>query len=237
MTLDELVTQLKAAHGDALLGVIVYGSTATKPDAQRGHNVLIVVRELELAAMQAGGAIGRSWHEAGNAVPLTLTEVEWQSSVDVFAIEHADIAERSGVVFAAGGFELSSRAAIEDSDVRRQLEYESLALVLALRAGITAAGRDVKDQRAVLAAHASRAAALFRAGVRLAGMLPAADAEAVCVQAGTVAGFDPAPFVAALRQRRGTKDVPKGDLDSVLSSFHAGLMRFVAHVDGGSAGR
>ena len=237
MTLDELVAQLKAAHGDSLLGVVVYGTTASKADAKSGHNVLIVVRSLDLTAMQAGGAIGRSWQEAGNSVPLTLTEVEWQSSVDVFAIEHADIAERSRVAYAADGFAISERAAIEESDVRRQLEYESLALVLSVRAGITATGRDVKGQRGLLAAHASRATALFRAGVRLAGMAPAADAEAVCAQAGSVAGFDPGPFVAALRQRRGTTDVLKGDLDSVLSGFHAGLMRFVAHVDGGSAAR
>ena len=94
MTLDELVTQLKVAHGNALLGVVVYGSTATDTAAKGGHNVVVVVRTLDVRAMQAGGAIGRSWQEAGNAVPLTLTEAEWRSSVDVFAIEHADIADQ-----------------------------------------------------------------------------------------------------------------------------------------------
>jgi len=234
MTLDELVTQLKAAHGDALLGAVVYGSTATDPAAKAGHNVLVVVRSLDVTAMQAGGAIGRSWQEAGNAVPLTLTEAEWRSSVDVFAIEHADIAERHRVLYTAHGFTVTPRVSIHDADVRQQLEYESLALVLAVRSGIAAAGRDARAQRALLAAQASRAVALFRAAIRLAGAAPAANAEAACEQASKLASFDPAPFVAALRQRRGTADVPRGDLDAVLGGFHAGLTRLVAHVDAGS---
>ena len=237
MTLDDLVTQLKAAHGDALLGVVVYGSTATDPAAKRGHNVLVVVRALDVTAMQAGGVIGRSWQEAGNAVPLTLTEAEWGSSVDVFAIEHADIAERNRVLFSASGFAVMPRASISDADIRSQLEYESLAMLLAVRGGIAAVGRDAKKQRALLAAQASRAVALFRAGVRLSGAMPAADAEALCAQAGTVAGFDPKPFVAALRQKRGTAEVPKGELDAVLGGFHAGLMQFVALIDGKSVGK
>lgn len=235
MTLDELVTQLKAAHGDALLGVVVYGSTATDPAAKAGHNVLVVVRSLDVTAMQAGGAIGRSWQEAGNAVPLTLTEAEWRSSADVFAIEHADIAERHRILHAAHGFAVMPRVSIHDADVRQQLEYESLALVLAVRSGIAAAGRDARAQRALLASQASRAVALFRAAIRLAGAVPASSAEAACEQASKIAGFDPAPFVAALRQRRGAGDAPRSDLDSVLGSFHTGLTRLVAHVDAGSA--
>ena len=222
---------IASTKGILLLGVVVYGSTALDSAATTGHNVLVVVRSLDVTSMRAGGAIGRSWQEAGNAVPLTLTEAEWQSSAVVVAIEHADIAERNRVVFAAGSFALADRGAVRDADLRRQLEYESLAQVLAVRAGITAAGRDVRDQRALLAAQASRAVAMFRAGVRLAGGAPAPDAEALCIQAGTLAGFDPEPFVAALRQRRGTKDVPKGELEAVLGGFHTGLMRFEAYVD------
>ena len=237
MTLDDLVAQLKAAHGDALLGVVVYGSTATDATAKRSHNVLVVVRALDVTALHAGGAIGRSWQEAGNAVPLTLTEAEWRSSVDVFAIEHADIAERNRVLFSADGFALAERTAIRDADIRSQLEYESLALVLAVRAGIAAVGRHAKEQRALLSAQSGRALALFRAGVRLSGAVPAADAEALCAQAGQLAGFDPKPFVAALRQKRGTAEVPKGELDAVLGGFHTGLMQFVALIDGKSVGK
>lgn len=231
MTIDDLVTQLKAAHGDALLGVVIYGSTASDPQATRGHNVLVVVRALGVRAMQAGGAIAQAWIEAGNAVPLTLTAAEWASSADVFAIEHADIAERNRVAFAAAGFALADRATVRAADIRRQLEYELLALVLAVRAAIASVGPDVKQQRRILASQASRAVALMRAALRLARRDPTGDADAVCTRAAEVAGFDAAPFCAAVAQRRGT-DVARAEVGATLEAFHAGLDRFLSWVDG-----
>lgn len=231
MTLDDLVIQLQAAHGDALLGVVVYGSTASDPNATRGHNVLVVVRTLDVRAMQAAGAITQAWLESGNAVLLTLTAAEWESSADVFAIEHADIAERNRVAYAAQGFALTERAAVDEADIRRQLEYELLALVLSVRAAIAAAGRDVKHQRSILAAQASRAVALMRAALRLAHRDAAGDADAVCTVAAELAGFDPAPFRAAMGHRRGAREIPKAEVGATLDGFHAGLSRLVSWVD------
>lgn len=230
MTLDRLVEQVRAAHGDGLLAVVLYGSTARRPEVTSGHDVLVVVRTLDLQALRAAGAIGRSWVEAGNSVPLVMTETEWRSSADVFAIEHADIADRHRILFAAPGFVIGARASVRDEDVRRQLEYESLALLLRVRAAAGDAGPDVRAMRGVLAVHGSSALALFRAALRLGGQ-PVGDDEAVCRAVGEAAGFSAAPFVAAVAQRRGTKDVPKDQLASVVDEFHRGLMAFVGHVD------
>lgn len=230
MTLEQLVQQLRAAHGDALLGVVLYGSTAADPSATRGHSVLVIVRALDVRAMQAGGAIAQAWQEAGNAPPLTLTEAEWRSSLDVFAIEHADIAERHRVLYAASGFAPADRAEIRDADVRQQLEYELLALLLTVRSAIAVAGREVKAQRAILGGEASRAAALMRAVLRLERQPVPGDAAGVCRDVGALAGFDAAPFVAALQLRRGTP-LPKGDVEPALAGFHAGLATLVAWVD------
>jgi hypothetical protein len=230
MTLDRLVEQVRAAHGDALLAVVLYGSTARRPEAARGHDVLVVVRTLDLQGLRASGAIGRSWGEAGNSVPLVMTEGEWRSSADVFAIEHADIADRHQILYAAPGFAIGARASIRDEDIRRQLEYESLALLLRVRAAAGDAGPDVRAMRAVLAAHGSSALALFRAALRLGGR-SVGDDDAVCGAAAEAAGFSAVPFVAAVALRRGTKDVPKDQLASVVDEFHRGLMAFVRHVD------
>jgi hypothetical protein len=44
-------------------------------------------------------------------------------------------------------------------------------------------------------------------------------------------GFDPAPFRAVVAHVRGTKAIAKGEADAVLTAYHDGLKRFVAHVD------
>lgn len=230
MTLEQLVQQLRGAHGDALRGVVLFGSTANDPAATRGHSVLVVVQTLDVRAMQAGGAIAQAWQESGNAPPLTLTEAEWRSSVDVFAIEHTDIAERHRILFADGGFSAVEPGRVRSADVRHQLEYELLALLLSVRSAIAVAGRDVKHQREILAREASRAVALMRAVLRLERRPVPGDAALVCQAVGALAGFDSSAFEAALRERRGVA-LAKADLETALAGFHAGLAALVAWVD------
>jgi hypothetical protein len=233
LTLDDLVTQLRAAHGDALRAVVLYGSTAAAPDAAAGasHNVLVVVAALPLEAMRAAGAVARAWQEAGHPVILTLTEAEWRSSADVFAIEHADIVERHRVLWSSPGFNLLGSTRVDPRNIRHQLEYEALALLLRVRAGIAAAGNDKGARTGLLVAHAPQATALFRAVLRIEGTAPPVDASDLCRSVGTRAGFDPAPFEAALALRRGARRPDAASLDSTLTGFHDGLARLVAFLD------
>jgi hypothetical protein len=231
MTLDQFVSQVHAAHGDALAAVLLYGSTAADETATTGHNVAVIVKGIDVRRMQAGGAISRSWQEAGNAVPLVLTEAEWRSSADVFAIEHADIADRHRVLYAAPGFVVIPRDAIRAEDMRRQLEYELLAQVLAVRAAIATAGNDAGDQRAILVAQAGRAVALMRTTLRLSGRSAESTPEGACAAAASLAAFDSAPFLAAIRARRGEEKVARAALGDTLAGFHAGLTKLLAFVD------
>ena len=102
MTLDDLATQLRAAYPGALRAVVLYGSAAGGEHHAKhsDQNVLVIVRALSLEAMRAAGAVARAWRENGNPPPLTLTESEWRSSVDVFAMEHADSNKRPSRRFA-----------------------------------------------------------------------------------------------------------------------------------------
>jgi len=231
MSLDTLVGRLRDAHGPALAGVVLYGSTADDPRAGKGHNVLVVVRSLPVAAMHAAGATARAWEEAGNPALLMLTEAEWRSSRDVFAIEHADIAGRHRVLHADAGFSIPSAAEIAPEDLRRQLEYELLALTLRVRAESAMMGRDHRLQRDVLAAHANQVVALMRAQLRTQGGDVPSAAPAVCEAVAAQAGADPAPFIAAWRQRHGEPAVTKENAERLLDGFHDGLMRLVAFTD------
>src|SRR5881397_3023091 len=70
MTLDDLVSQLRAAFGPELRAVALYGSAAVK-----------------------------AWSDDGNPPPLTLTVDEWHGSADIFPMEYADILDRHRVLF------------------------------------------------------------------------------------------------------------------------------------------
>lgn len=233
MTLDELVAQLRAAYGGALRAIALYGSAAGGEHHARhsDYNVLVIVRTLSLESMRAAGAVARAWEEAGNPAPLTLTEAEWSSSVDVFAIEHADIRERHKALFTAGDFDLLGGATVSLRDVRHQLEYEALGTLLRLRGRILASEVDAASRVRLLTASASQVLVLFRALLRLGGGAPPADNEALCRAAAARAGFDAEPFVAVIAHRRGTAKLEAARAGDVLMAFHAGLERVVAWLD------
>ena len=103
MTLDELVAQLRAAYGEALRSVVLYGSAAAggaEHVAKRSDfNVLIIVNEVPLGRLRELSAVTRAWRDAGNHPPMTFTDSEWRASSDVFPMEYADILERNKVLY------------------------------------------------------------------------------------------------------------------------------------------
>ena len=233
MTLDDLATQLRAAYPGALRAVVLYGSAAGGEHHAKhsDQNVLVIVRALSLEAMRAAGAVARAWRENGNPPPLTLTESEWQSSVDVFAMEHADIRERHKVLFADAGYDLFAGIRVQARDIRQQLEYEAMATLLGVRGRILASDGSGKEHVALLTTSASRVLAIFRALLRLLNDPPAADHEAMCRAVAARAGFDPAPFVAVVAHRRETTKLAGEQVTSTLAGYHAGLERLVAYLD------
>jgi hypothetical protein len=232
MTLDGLVQQLRAAHGDALEAVVLYGSAARNSGTPSGAmDVLVVVRALADDALRAAGAATRSWMEAGNPAPLTFTSAEWKSSTDIFAIEHADILSAHRVLhgtLATEGHE------VKRADLRLQLEREVMGKLLQLRREMQARYGDAAGQRALLEAAHGTVFALFRAALRLTDGLtaPYLDSEVVARDVAGKAGFDAAPFLALVAHRRGTTKIAEKEAAAVLRGCHDGLERLAAWLDG-----
>lgn len=232
MTLDELVTELSTAHGDALEAIVLYGSAARLLGPPAGTiDVLVVVRTLADAALGAAGTATRAWMKAGHPAPLTLTSAEWRTSADIFAIEYADILSVHRVLFGAlptDGLAVSRR------DLRLQLEREVMGKVIQLRREMQARHGDGSAQRALLEAAHGTIFALFRAALRLTQGLtaPYLDTDIVARDVAAKAGFDAAPFLALVAHRRGTAKLNDRDAATVLRGCHDGLERLAAWLDG-----
>ncbi|MEX2180865.1 MAG: hypothetical protein WD771_02405 [Gemmatimonadaceae bacterium] len=230
MTLDGLTAQLTQAFGDALTAVVLYGSAARseRVESRSDHNVLVVVRALTPAALRAAAAAASAWGDAGNLPPLVMTEAEWRSSRDVFAMEHADIEARHQLLWGA----LPAPAGpVDATHLRHQLEFEALGKLLAFRQGILACAGDSKRELELLTASRSAVLVLLRTLLRVHGEPATDSAEEVVRRAAALAGFDPAPFLDVIGHARGTTPIAKARADAVLEAYHAGLKRLVAHVD------
>lgn len=229
LTLADFTRQLTNAFGDALSAVVLYGSAVGRTDPERGsdRNILVVVKALRPAALRVAAAATAAWQKMGNPAPLILTEAEWRSSRDVFAMEHADIGARHEVL--AGTFPMVSAPSADD--LRRQLEFEAMGALIHLRQGILACGSDPALELKLLAASKGTVLVLFRALLRVHGEAVPIEPERVVDTVAARVGFDPAPFRAVVEHVRGTKAIGKQEADAVLTAYHDGLKRVVAHVD------
>jgi len=229
MTLDVLVTQLRAAFGAELRAVALYGSAAAGEHNPKtsDHNILVIVDALGPERLAAVSATISAWSEAGNTAPLLLTTQEWQSSADIFAMEYADILQRHRLLHGT----LPDGVRVDTQFLRLQLEHEAMGALLQLRRGTLAAGGDGKAMLALLERSSSSMMALFRAVVRLRGDAPSTDNAELCQSVAGTTGLDAAPFVRVVRHRRGEATLKAGEAPVVVSGCLDGLQRLVRYLD------
>jgi hypothetical protein len=230
MTLEDLVTQLRAAYGSHLSSVVLYGSAAGGDHVQNrsDYNVLVLVDSITASELAAGSAVARAWNEAGNPPPMTMTVDEWRGSSDIFPMEYADILDRHRVLHGTPPFD---GIVVSPTDLRLQLEQQVMGKLLQLRQGALLAGTDAKRQAELVAASLSTMMVLFRAVLRLHGERPDGDNTAVATRVGALAGFDPAPFVRAVRHVRGTEKLAADDAGKVLGGYLTAIEQLNRYLD------
>ena len=231
MTLDELVTQLRAAYGARLASVVLYGSAAGGDHIpQRSdYNVLVLLESLDNAqSFVAASAVARAWRESGNPPPMTMTLEEWRRSADIFPMEYADILERNRVLHGAPPF---AGISVSPADLRLQLEQQVMGKLLQLRQGALLAGTDGKRQAELVAASLSTMMVLFRAVLRLHGEPPTGDSTTTATRVGALAGFDPAPFIRAVRHVHGAEKLTSTEAGQVLSGYLGAIERLNHYLD------
>ncbi len=231
MTLDDLVTQLRAAYGSHLSSVVLYGSAAAGEHIPKksDYNVLVLLDRVEPGTLAAASAVAQAWRDAGNPPPMTMTTSEWRGSADVFPMEYADILDRHRVLHGAAPFD---GITVARGDLRLQLEQQVLGKLLQLRQGALLAGTDGKRQLELVTASLSTMMVLFRAVVRLHGERPEGDNVALARRVATLTGIDAAPFERAVLHMRDEAKLPASDAGMVLEGYLTSIERLNAYLDG-----
>jgi predicted nucleotidyltransferase len=229
MKLEELVRQLQLAYGNGLRSVVLFGSAvAGEHHKKSDYNVLVVVDSLPLERLRAVSAVSKAWSEDGNPAPMTFTVNEWKSSADIFPMEYADILERHRILYGDAPFE---GIKVAPSDLRLQVEQQTMGKLLQLRQATMGAGGDSKLQLEVLEKSLSTLMVIFRGIARLHGEVPSQDYEALVRSLATRAGFSPDPFVRVVRHVRGVEKIAREDAAKILESYLASMERLVAYLN------
>jgi len=177
--------------------------------------------------LAAAWATARAWAEAGNPAPLTLTTSEWRGSSDIFPMEYADILERHRVLYGESPFD---GIRVATSDLRLQVENQTMGKLLQLRQSVMGAGGDSRLQLDVLEKSLSTLMVVFRGISRLFGHVPSQDYEELVRSLAQRAGFSPDPFVRVIRHVRGTEKIAREDAAGILEAYLAAMERLVAYL-------
>ena len=230
MTLDELTSQLRAAYGDELRAVVLYGSAAAGEHIPKrsDYNVLVIVEALPLERLRAASAVTQAWVAAGNPPPLTMTTSEWRGSADIFPMEYADILDRHRVLFGEPPFD---GMAVQPADLRLEVEQQAMGKLLQLRAGVLAAGADSQRQIELLERSLSTIMVVFRGAMRLLGERPPADYAALTRAVAERAGFDGAPVARVVRHVRGEERLDAKSAAPVLGAYLGAMEALVGFLD------
>lgn len=129
--LDEYRADVERIFGDDLVSLTVYGIHANEvPSPAAEASVLIVVREISKAGLEAYRDIAHRYARRGIPAPPILTEAFLRESADVFPLEFLGMAERRRVL---SGRDVVAELPIATGNLRHQVEFELKGKLLALR--------------------------------------------------------------------------------------------------------
>lgn len=230
MAIGELITALQAVHGDALKAVVQFGSSVAGEllPGQSDTNLLVIVDALPLARLVEKADAIQRWSRAGHSPPLLLTDEEWRSSADVFALEYSDILERHQVRY--GALPLDG-VSVSAADLRLNVEREAMGKLLQLRRAILAVGTDGATQLQLLSNGLSTLMVIFRGVVRVDGQVPPTEYVALSTMVGRITGFDATPFVRLVPHVRTVAPIPVAEAPAMVAGVLAALETVVAWLD------
>lgn len=234
MKLDEhlnaLVQRLSSAAGQNLVSVVLHGSAAAddfQPEFS-DVNVLGVVGELSVPAMQSLAPVLAWWSGLGYPAPLFFTGSELQAVADVFSIEMFDIKHRHRILHGKDPFQnLEVPMALH----RVQLEHEIRTKLLLLRQHyLSVVGDDAKIRHLMLDS-VSNFLALFRHTLIAMGETPPHHKGDVAQRISAKLGFDPQPLQQLLDVRHHKLKAETLDVNKVFAGYLRAIEAVVDAVD------
>ncbi len=228
--LNEFVGRLKAAAGENLESVILYGSAASGEFHREFSdvNLLCVLRDLSAPALQAFFPAVSWWIGKNHPAPLIFTQEELKRSADVFAIEFLDIQHHHRVLH---GEDVFAGLQVPLGLHRVQLEHELRTKLLLLRQHYLVAAGDRKRVLALMLDSVSSFITLFKHALIALGEKPARSRREIVARLAQRTGLNAGIFSELLDIREGKQKQDALDVQSAFPPYLLALEQVVRVVD------
>jgi predicted nucleotidyltransferase len=216
--IDEFVERIRSAAGTNLLAVILYGSAAAG-DYVVDHsdvNLLCVLRETSLAAIEALAPAVAWWGKQKHRAPLLLSVGEMQRSADVFSIEFLDMRRHYRVLW---GEDVLKTLEIPMRLHRTQVRYELREKAIVLRQHLLVVAGEDDAKWELLLRSLPAFGTLFRHVLIAMGETGAGSKREVVTALAGKLGIDAGVFGELLDIRERKKDRKAVKVDDVFARY------------------
>ena len=230
-TLEQLINDLRAAHGDNLSSVVLYGSAAAGDHIEQrsDHNLLIALKRITAEDLRLAQAPMREWHDLGQPTPVYFTVAELKDAADVFPIEFLQMEKARKVLYGRDPFEFVN---VSRANLRHQTEYELRTKLIRLRRLYIPASVSVEKLSALMSDSLASFAALFRAVLILLGQEPPITKPDTIHATVRLLKLDATPFERILDLRTGKgSPLTEADANDLFSAYLAQIERVIDAVD------
>jgi len=159
---SEIIDDYKGLFGDDLISIILYGSGAGQNyrPGRSDINFMIVLTEEGIERLHKAFKVVETWQKRKVAIPLFLTELYVESSMDVFPIEYLNFQRNHVLVY---GKDILEGLSFDRELVRLQCEREVKGKLLLLREAYMETGGKGKALRDVIGQSIGAFIAIFDA--------------------------------------------------------------------------
>ncbi len=228
--LGELVRKLRAAAGENLASLVLYGSAAEGEFHSRysDYNLLCIVRDTSFAALSKISGVTEWWRKKKHHPPLIMTAKELKDTADVFSIEFVDMKQRHRVLY---GDDVLRELNVPMHLHRSQLEYELREKLFLLRQHILLAGMNEKALWDAMLNSLSSFTTLFRHALIELGEPGRKHSRDAVQELASRLNFDGSAFVQLMDIRAQKTDSNQLRAADIASRYLAAIEKVAAAVD------
>jgi predicted nucleotidyltransferase len=213
-----ITADCKAAFGDDLISIILYGSAAggNYLPGKSDINFMITLTDRGMESLDRAMDMVKQWRTRTVALPLFVTPSYISDSLDSYPVEFINIRRRYKVVY---GEDLLAPIQPARRHIRLQIERELRGKLLHLREGWLDTEGKTRKIRELITVSLTAFIALFAALLYLKGIDIPAERRDIITAAGNAFGFNAFVFLDCDRVSRGEDDFTADEIKSLFKNY------------------
>jgi len=228
--IEPYLKRLLQIHKENMLSIVLYGSATGKDftPKQSDINLLVVFNELGFRQLDDSLKLISSGIQKKIAAPLFLSRTHIDTSKDVFPIEFLEIKENHILLY---GRDLFSDMKIGQAHIRLFCEQQIKGKLIRLRQAYLEVGLKKKGIEALMKESLYGFMPIFRALLRLKGVLPPVEKEEILTRLTEAFSLERDTLIAIVRDKKNDEKIAGQDIDVYFKRYIDEIKKLAIAVD------